>query len=767
MGKRGLLAALGWLAAVSWAFAGSLFAGRVPYFRDVSVTYFPDYVFAGRSLSTGIWPLWHPGVDGGAPFLIGYPVDLLLLLATSPRTTLALSPALHVLLAMVGAGSLARRLGCGPPGAFLAGAVFGLSGLMLGSVLYPTFLAAAWAPLAVSLALALVEDPTPRRTAALAIVLALQVSTLGAEVVVQTAAVAALLLPVRPGRRAVVASGAAVGLAALLAAPVLLGAWAMVAGSARGQGFPAAVGLGYSAPPPVLLEAVLPRFLGDPHTFSDVGFWGQPFFPGGSPFFLSLYLGPAVLLLAARAGRREWRLWALVALGVLLSLGAHGPLAGVLGAAMRVVRGPVKFFLLATLGLALLAGRGLERSGPDEGALVRRRRAWLLAPGLLLLALALWASVAPGSLSTGLGRLVPPAGGTLARHVVAVQWPRELAATGALTLGAGLALLGGGGRLALASLLVTLDLLRVNGALSPSTSAGFYDLLPAVRVLTGQGRREGTYRWFSFGVAHSPPLHWDPAVAVQNSDVWLFYLDRQSLLPRTHVLDGLEGAGDLDRMGLAPRGATLGVAERSPARYREIHDRLRRANVRWVLAFHPLPADLVRERGEADLPGVREPLRLYELREPLPRAFWVPRLEEDVRAASDARIRVAYRPIDPHTVRLEAETPPGFIVVLDGHHPDWEAEDRSGPVSVKRALGRYRALATPGGARSFVLRYRPRWREPALVATLLGASGVVLLALWKPRGVSTLTGAGTARAILQRRVTENVSDSDNQPAGTS
>ena len=83
--------------------------------------------------------------------------------------------------------------------------------------------------------------------------------------------------------------------------------------------------MSYSAPPATLVEAALPRFLGDTHTFSDVGFWGQAFFPGGSPFFLSLYLGPVVLLLAARAGCREWRLWALAAAGVLFALGSFGP----------------------------------------------------------------------------------------------------------------------------------------------------------------------------------------------------------------------------------------------------------------------------------------------------------------------------------------------------------------------------------------------------------------------------------------------------------
>jgi len=55
------------------------------------------------------------------------------------------------------------------------------------------------------------------------------------------------------------------------------------------------------------------------------GYWGQPFFPEGFPYLLSLYLGPCVLLLAALAGRhaRAMRLWALVAVGLLMSGSVH------------------------------------------------------------------------------------------------------------------------------------------------------------------------------------------------------------------------------------------------------------------------------------------------------------------------------------------------------------------------------------------------------------------------------------------------------------
>ncbi len=753
-GWRGALA-IG-LAAVAWLFSGPLFAGRVLYYRDVAVTYYPDLVFVERSLGQGVWPLWHPGADAGAPFLLAYPVHLVLLLAVGARATLALSPPLHLLLAMAGTAALARRLGIGPAGSALAGAVFGLSGQMLGSVLYPVFLAAAWAPLAVERFLALVQSPSGRRVALLALVLAAQVSTLGAEAVLATAVAALFLIARRPGRRAVLSAAAALALAACLAAPALLGAWALLAGTARGAGFPAAERLGFSAPLPVLLEAVWPRFLGDTHTFTDVGYWGQPFFPSGSPFFLSLYLGPVVFLLALGARRGARRLWALAGLGVLLALGGHGPLGLAPWPFPGFLRHPVKLFLLATLAVALLAGLGLERARAGPG----RLRRWAWVPGLALLAAALVARLAPGALAAGLSLVIPAAGGPQAGEVIRGQWPLAMASTGALALGAGLAVLAGPRLAAVAGLLAIVDLLVVNGGLNPSADGTFFTLRPEVREAVERARAEGRYRWFSYGIAGSPGLRWDPAIVRRDSDVWLFYLDRQSLLPRTHVLDGLEGAFDVDRMGLAPAASTLGVAEARTALFPEHYRRLRLAGVRWVLGFDALPEDLVRLRASLPLPGLVEPLRLHELRDPLPRAFWVGEAEVEpdparrARRLEDARFdprravlldtappplpsapggpgyeaRVSYRLIDPHTVSLEARTPPGFLVVLDGHHPDWVAEDESGPVSVLRAQGRYRALPTAGGERHITLRYRPRWRASALTLAGLGALAAMALA---------------------------------------
>jgi hypothetical protein len=168
---------------------------------------------------------------------------------------------------------------------------------------------------------------------------------------------------------------------------------------------------------------------------------------------------------------------------------------------------------------------------------------------------------------------------------------------------------------------------------------------------------------------------------------------------------------------------------------------------------------------------------LYEVRRPLTRAFFVARhavvaptdggsraiedpsfdplqtvlLERDpvglpASAPFDAAApSVEYRTLGAHAVAVTTRTPPGFVVVLDGYHPDWTAEDESGrPVPVLKADGRYRAIPTPGGAHVFTLRYRPSWRYPALAALLAGALGVAALL-----AVSQFTAVRTrARATL-------------------
>ena len=136
-------------AAVVWLFAG-LATGRVLYFRDLSTQYAPDFAVAEAALRAGIWPAWNPAANAGEPFVLAYPVDAALLLVGGPRAPLGVGAALHLVLALLGATLLARRLGLGPWGALVTSAAYALGGFLLSTVnLIQLFEAAAWAPLVI------------------------------------------------------------------------------------------------------------------------------------------------------------------------------------------------------------------------------------------------------------------------------------------------------------------------------------------------------------------------------------------------------------------------------------------------------------------------------------------------------------------------------------------------------------------------------------------------------------------------------------------
>ena len=763
--RRSLWPYLAHLPLVAWTFAGPLFFGLVPYFRDVGYYYYPNEVFLERSLREGVWPLWNPTSDAGAPFLTTDAAELLLIRATSALGALRFGPPLHLLVAMCGASFLAAVLGAGVWGIWVAGLAYGLSGYFLSTVnLMQLNHAAAWAPWVIAAALGLWSSPSMRRVAFAAAVAALQVSTLGAEIVVQTALVTLVLLPSRPDRRKLGAAAAAVVLAVLLAMPALLGVQSLVSGTSRGAGFAPAVGFSFSLPKALLLDVVLPRAFGDVHTFTEQGYWGQPFFPDGYPYLLSLYCGPALLWLALRAPRSSltWKLLALALLGVLLALGDHGPLGWLLAPLVRHFRAPVKLLLLTNLALALLAARGLDRARRET-----LRPAWLaLATGVLLVALAVAVRVWPGLPGRLLGAAIPEILVPHAAAVVALSWPASLAAAGGFLLGAALA--AHSRTLApLAGLLMALDLLVANGNVNLATSREFYALRPQVSELLREVRSHQGARVFAFGAAALRDLRWAPDVLERNRDVALYAVDRQALVPRSHVLDGLDAAFDEDRAGWAPAGSTLEPRERTPAYFAWYQARLRAAAVRYVLSFRPLRDEFVSLRGEAILPEVLEPLRLYELRDPLPRAFTVARfeverdpqrlaarlaaLDRDPRAAvllsenppppllplaagtRESPSEASVERVSAHEVRVRAGVDAGLVVVSEGYHRDWQATASDGERPLLRANGRYWAIPTRGGGETITVRYRPSWRAPALAALALGALGALVLAAWPRR----------------------------------
>jgi hypothetical protein len=133
------------------------------------VTYFyPTYEETYRRIAHGVLPLWNPYQLCGMPWLATlqggffYPLHALYLVLPV-NVGLALSNATHLLLTAVGTAVFARRAGLPPLAALLAAALFGLRGLIAGSLNSPNYLeASAWLPIG---ALAVLELVRFRRVA--------------------------------------------------------------------------------------------------------------------------------------------------------------------------------------------------------------------------------------------------------------------------------------------------------------------------------------------------------------------------------------------------------------------------------------------------------------------------------------------------------------------------------------------------------------------------------------------------------------------------
>src|SRR5262249_19112235 len=102
--------------------------------------------------------------------------------------------------------------------------------------------------------------------------------------------------------------------------------------------------------------------------------WGGRFFTKGLPYFLSLYVGPLSLALAA-AGvpalprPQRWMLLGAAALGVWYALGERAGLASLLAhlPGLRTFRFPVRPLSLPPRVTAIVAGHGADGLAGGEG----------------------------------------------------------------------------------------------------------------------------------------------------------------------------------------------------------------------------------------------------------------------------------------------------------------------------------------------------------------------------------------------------------------
>jgi hypothetical protein len=395
-------------------------------FRDTQITHWPWRRVAMQTWDQRRVPFINASASGGEPMLANPNAALLyptLLLETFLPSGAAfnLHYLLHILWALWGARTLALRLRLSSGSAFVAGTAYAFSGMMLsyGSAFLNSGAAAAWLPwcAAAALDVARAEDVRSRFRSIAAASLAFGMQLLAGEPAISLLTLAlggALAVAdslAQPGSRFgrlafLAAGGAGAGaLAAAISAPLLLPLSAVLPLTYRGQHLYSERAFGAS---PFaswrMIEWLFPRFSGDPGALGAEGHWQYALHPGDLVYIWCVTFGVVPLLLVATAAlsrdfwsRRVTLLVAGAVLSLLFAFGSALPFFRVLfsAALLRRFRYPIKFYLLTTLCVALLAGFAAEHWRKKRAS---RLGIGLLAAAALVYVAALWAARPAGEL---------------------------------------------------------------------------------------------------------------------------------------------------------------------------------------------------------------------------------------------------------------------------------------------------------------------------------------------------------------------------------
>lgn len=776
---RGWLpSALALAALLLVLFRDVVFRGRILFERDLYIVYWGQVEALVRCVATGSWPLWNPYASFGQPFLANpsaqvlYPWTWLNLLGL-PGPVYAAYALGHLLLAGCGLGLLARRMGLSRGAAFLAAAVWMLSGPILSMVsLWHHLAGAAWMPWVLLALEGLLSRPSAAGGLLWGAAHAGQIFTGSADMCAMTAAWEAIRIlghlylrgrPLRsPGSVRLAAAGAlGVAFALALSAAEWAPAIEVARRSAR-WGLPAAFRTEWSVSPLNLLQTLLPAFHFDAPV--GAGFW-RSVFGADEPFLNSLYLGLSALPLVVAAlcgGSRTARFLALMGGGAaLVALGPHGPVYGLLlrvFPALAMLRYPSKAMIPVALAWALLAGLGYDalRSREKHG----ERRAGLALACALVAAMAVL-----GGTALGRERLPAPTVVNLA-----VAGGATLLVAGAIAIlrghGSGVAL----GWSGLAAVVVV-DLLLVHRALNPTADPGDFKAPPPIvaALRAGGPARIAFYDYKSRvqGVTYRRPPNEEIFVYLPRDRLAMARAQAACLSPLLARRWGLFGSYEQDVLGLFPRQMdslswVYRAAQDAPAHLRL----LQVGSVEYFVAFHsqglegllpvaafpcPTSGSVYVFRVPGALPrsyvvgGVRvadgpavyrilvdpgfDPAREVVLPEgrsaPPPAAF-----------GGSSRI-VEYRP-DRVVVDASLEGP-GHVVLTDAFDPGWRVTVDGRAGTVLRANAVFRAVAVPAGLHRLEFLYRP-----SAVSLGLAASGAALVAgmAWGAHALRAARGGG-------------------------
>jgi hypothetical protein len=364
-----------------------IISGASFYRADITFYYEPACRFIGNALREGRLPLWNPFCAAGMPQIsqtspdVFYPFNMLFACMDFSQA-LAWMLLIHQLIAGIGGYLLVASLGWGSLAAMAAGFVLSLNGYMFSlDSIYPLPVTASWIPLTLWLTRLVCTGRKPLLPGcwlAIAIgmlVLAGRPELYGPTVLLVAGWAIAHGVTLRRGGattqisvRPILIVALAIVIGLLLAAPSLLPPCEWVRLSPRARGMEPQEVMRWSANWYDFLCLFVAQPLGDLHHFGNRFLqlvWATP---SSYPLFSSAYVGPGIIALAICAmfdKRFVWRsfILALLCFSLCIAAGNNLPVLPALLSAFPVIslfRYPSKALIFAVLALALLAAAGIR-----------------------------------------------------------------------------------------------------------------------------------------------------------------------------------------------------------------------------------------------------------------------------------------------------------------------------------------------------------------------------------------------------------------------
>ncbi|MCX8156297.1 MAG: YfhO family protein [Verrucomicrobiae bacterium] len=714
--------ALWLLAGLGVCFPGVLGGWEAFFYRDHGVLAYPSLHHLKASLAEGEFPLWNPLSNCGAPFaaqwgpMVYYP-GLWPFLALPLPQGLGWFCLAHLIWAGLGMYVLARQWTGHPVAASLAGWWFVFNGATFACLMWPNYVAAlAWMPWVLWSAERAWQEGG-RCTLLAGGLAALQLLTGVPELIGLTwlavLLLAALALLEASGSRASILRrvGGIIALAAGLAAVQLLPFFELLAHSHRAAG---GIVTKWTMPVWGLANFILPLF----HCFETPE---GIFYQHGQNFLSSYYPGVLTVAMAAWAviwarNRRVAALAGLAALACWLAMGDAGGLYALLKwlfPPLEVLRFPVKFVLLTTLLLPLLAAFAVARL-PAEGSAARpvwTGRAvgtFILVAALLLILMAMAAKY--------------PMQYEQPEVVRSNAWGRLL------WLGAGLAAVLGlthtrWGRLAVPALMMLslADLLSHAPRQNPTLplrladlpvglfEPGFWKLAQKTEPL-----RFGEGRIFITDEAERALLH------ARTGDLRERWLERRTA-QWSHL-------NLLERLPKVNGSSTLQIREQRAVEdlFYKVHTNQAPAPLLDFLGvkYNTAPGVVNYFVGRSNaLPLItagQRPVFVPQTNlltrlaaadfNPAAVVYFPEELRPQITVTQAASVQVTVRQIRAHRLACEVESPsPALVVVAQSYYPRWRAQVDGQTVPLWRGNYAFQALAVPPGKHQVELRYVDRW----------------------------------------------------------